>query len=607
MLAIASSTYTRVEIDTLIANISSSSNGSGYSNTQINTLLSDKQDNLLNASAQAGTKTYPLLFNNTIKQLRFDEPLIVSEEIDNRITVTAPNLYNKTEVDTIVATKQDTLTNATDNGDSNPLLLNNTIKQLRFETPLSVSETNDDHISIELLDSHIIYTSELVFRDVDNLSVDTLQIRSGPGGIQMIDKDNLSLMFFDEDHVTTYKPLVCNEDVTAPNLYNKTEVDTLIANIVTLLPGRYTNTQIDALFSTYYNQTEVDTLITNIVPSGSYTNTQIDTLFSTYYTQTEVDTLIANISSSSGYTNTQIDTLLSDKQDNLLNASAQSGLKTYPLLFNNTIKQLRFDEPLIVSEELDNRITVTAPDLYNKTEVDTIVATKQNLLNNGSDFSVDVGRGELYFENSSYDDANDGGGITLRVKDNPNGGSIFAVRSSGAACRLWVGQSITTPGDNDFYAGFDGATGAEGMPANYKHKMTSGNVTFGTDVMVNGSILSSIKNFLIPHPTKGGNWKLKHSCLESLGVPLFYKYSNREFSKGDNYIDLPEWYHKLVVPNTSFVMTQSHGHFGLSYGDIVNDKIKVTVNTAGVYHVILHAERDYDAGPDEFESIAATP
>ena len=117
-----------------------------------------------------------------------------------------------------------------------------------------------------------------------------------------------------------------------------------------------------------------------------------------------------------------------------------------------------------------------------------------------------------------------------------------------------------------------------------------------------GTVFSSIKNFLIPHPTKGGNWKLKHSCLESVGVPVFYKYSHQDFVAGDNYIDLPEWYSKLVVPNTSFVMTQSHGHFGLSYGDIVDGKIRVTTNTAGVYHVILHAERDYEAGPDEFES-----
>ena len=95
---------------------------------------------------------------------------------------------------------------------------------------------------------------------------------------------------------------------------------------------------------------------------------------------------------------------------------------------------------------------------------------------------------------------------------------------------------------------------------------------------------------------------MKHSCLESVGVPVFYKYSHQDFVAGDNYIDLPEWYDKLVVPNTSFVMTQSHGHFGLSYGDIVDGKIRVTTNTAGVYHVILHAERDYEAGPDEFES-----
>ena len=43
---------------------------------------------------------------------------------------------------------------------------------------------------------------------------------------------------------------------------------------------------------------------------------------------------------------------------------------------------------------------------------------------------------------------------------------------------------------------------------------------------------------------------------------------------------------------------ETQKHFGLAYGDIENGKIKVTTNTAGVYHVILHAERDYAAGPD---------
>ena len=34
---------------------------------------------------------------------------------------------------------------------------------------------------------------------------------------------------------------------------------------------------------------------------------------------------------------------------------------------------------------------------YTKTQVDSSLATKQNLLNNGSDFSVNVGRGDVYF------------------------------------------------------------------------------------------------------------------------------------------------------------------------------------------------------------------
>ena len=95
-----------------------------------------------------------------------------------------------------------------------------------------------------------------------------------------------------------------------------------------------------ATIATTYNKTEVDTLIANIPLSSYYTQTQLDTMFSTYYLKTDVDTLLSN------------------KQDNLSNASAQVRMKTDPLLLNNTIKQLRFENPLDVSEELDNRITV---------------------------------------------------------------------------------------------------------------------------------------------------------------------------------------------------------------------------------------------------------
>lgn len=68
----------------------------------------------------------------------------------------------------------------------------------------------------------------------------------------------------------------------------------------------------------------------------------------------------------------------------------------------------------------------------------------------------DVGRGLVSWEENANDNA-DGAGVTLRTTSNPGGssgsGSIFAVRSSGQAARLWVGQNVTSAGTNDFAVG----------------------------------------------------------------------------------------------------------------------------------------------------------
>ena len=115
-----------------------------------------------------------------------------------------------------------------------PLLLNNTIKQLRFQNPLDVSEELDNRITVQLLNSHTTYTSSLTFQDVNNLSLDTLQIKGGTSGIQVIDLNNNSLMDLDNTQISINKPLVCSStgyftgNVTASNLYNKTEIDSMI-------------------------------------------------------------------------------------------------------------------------------------------------------------------------------------------------------------------------------------------------------------------------------------------------------------------------------------------------------------------------------------------
>ena len=101
-------------------------------------------------------------------------------------------------------------------------------------------------------------------------------------------------------------------------------------------------------------------------------------------------------------------------------------------------------------------------------------------------------------ENNSFDNA-DGAGVTLRTADNPSnsGGSIFAVRSEADASRLWVGQDITTPGDNEFHCGYTGEPGGEASASNYAHKLTDSIARFGTpvqcdyDLTVDGTVTCS--------------------------------------------------------------------------------------------------------------------
>ena len=169
-----------------------------YLQTAVDTLLSNKQDNLSNASGEAGMKTYPLLLNNTVKQLRFSSPLSISEELDNRITVH----INESAFGNV--------------------------------TRHTMSVNYDTHT--DYLYARATFTSSLRFFDASATGVNTLQIKGGSSGIQIIDSNSNSLMDLDNTQVSVNQPLVCSSsgyftgDITAPNSYNKTDVDTLIAN-----------------------------------------------------------------------------------------------------------------------------------------------------------------------------------------------------------------------------------------------------------------------------------------------------------------------------------------------------------------------------------------
>ena len=120
------------------------------------------------------------------------------------------------------------------------------------------------------------------------------------------------------------------------------------------------------------------------------------------------------------------------------------------------------------------------------------LAGKQASLSAGNDVTLDVGRGDVYLEDSSYDNA-DGAGVTLRTTDNPSnsGGSIFAVRSLANASRLWVGQDLTSTGANAFYCGFTGVAGEEATASNYAHSFSDSAVTLGTATTVDGQLTAA--------------------------------------------------------------------------------------------------------------------
>ena len=84
---------------------------------------------------------------------------------------------------------------------------------------------------------------------------------------------------------------------------------------------------------------------------------------------------------------------------------------------------------------------------------------------------INVGRGDVYIENNQYDNFN-GAGLTIKTSSNPVEGSIFSVRSFGDLSRLWVGQTVTSSGNNEFYSGFTGERGQEYDSTKYNIKLS---------------------------------------------------------------------------------------------------------------------------------------
>ena len=97
------------------------------------------------------------------------------------------------------------------------------------------------------------------------------------------------------------------------------------------------------------------------------------------------------------------------------------------------------------------------------------------------------GRGDVYFENNASSNP-DGAGITLRPSTNPTNGSVFDIRRSGGASRMWVGNNLFSAGSGNFFVGTP-ALGNEYDATDYEIKLNrNGNIVCEGTVTENGTV-----------------------------------------------------------------------------------------------------------------------
>ena len=104
------------------------------------------------------------------------------------------------------------------------------------------------------------------------------------------------------------------------------------------------------------------------------------------------------------------------------------------------------------------------------------------------------------------------------------------------------------------------------------------------------SVAAAFKQFDIPHPSKPGK-RLIHACLEGPEIGVYY----RGKLNGSNYIELPDYWDKLIDPESITVNLTPVGTYQELYVDKVEwgKRIKIMNNSGSQIncHYTVYAER----------------
>jgi hypothetical protein len=113
--------------------------------------------------------------------------------------------------------------------------------------------------------------------------------------------------------------------------------------------------------------------------------------------------------------------------------------------------------------------------------------------------------------------------------------------------------------------------------------------------------LEKKKPFDIPHPTKEG-WRLRHVCIEGPTADVYV----RGKLKGSNVIELPEYWRKLVDPETITVNLTPIGAHQELYVDKIEWGTKILIKTnsgssINCYYTVYGERADTDKNIPEYE------
>jgi len=138
----------------------------------------------------------------------------------------------------------------------------------------------------------------------------------------------------------------------------------------------------------------------------------------------------------------------------------------------------------------------------------------------------------------------DGDGISIKPLTNPsiNGGSIFEVRSTAFASRLFCGQALTSSGQNPFYFGYFGNNGEEADSTKYNGVLATNGSVDCTEIKVNSIPINSFTsfNFGVDYTFGSRSWGQNQILLfkNSSGTPLSGTPEKTHYSHQQQFTDL---------------------------------------------------------------------